>query len=174
MSLLKFDDFVNERWAIDTPIERRIAAGVALIYNNKILLLHPTNASWKKPTLGIPKGKLDYADEDPMEAALRELAEETSIQLLPENLEPEPHQILFYKNGKLDGKLIYFVCQVDDLSQIGLQSEKLPKGLLQAEEVDWGGFLSAEEAYPKMSASQLIILDRHLTKTNNFDETFEI
>lgn len=164
MGLLKFNDFVNERWAIDTPLEYRIAAGVAIIWDNKILLVHPTNSSWKKPTLGIPKGKLDRYDEDPMDAALRELEEETSIILSPDRLDPEPNEVIFYKNGKMDGRLIYFVCNIDDLSEIGLDSGRLPKSNLQAEEVDWAGFLSAEEAYPKMSNGQLIILDRHLNK----------
>ena len=164
MGILKFNEFVNERWAIDTPLEHRIAAGVAIIYDNKILLVHPTNASWKKPTLGIPKGKLDNYSEDPIDAALRELEEETSIVLLPEQLDSEPNEVIFYKNGKLDGKLIYFTCFISDLSEIGLSSERLPKSSLQAEEVDWGGFLSADDAYPKMSNGQLIILDRHLEK----------
>lgn len=163
MGILKFDEFVNERWAIDTPDEHKIAAGVAIIWDNKILLVHPTNASWKKPTLGIPKGKLDRPDEDPMEAALRELMEETSISLSPDQLDSEPHQVIFYKNGKMDGRLIYFICNISDPSEIGIESGRLPKSNLQAEEVDWAGFLSANEAYPKMSTSQLIILDRHLT-----------
>lgn len=163
MGILKFNEFVNERWAIDTPTEHRVAAGVAIIWDSKLLLVHPTNSSWKKPTLGIPKGKLDRPDEDPMDAALRELMEETSISLSPDQLDSEPHQVLFYKNGKADGRLIYFICNITDLSEIGLDSARLPKANLQAEEVDWGGFLSAKDAYPKMSTSQLIILDRHLT-----------
>lgn len=162
--MLNFNDFVNERWAIDMPEEHRVAAGVAIIWDNKILLVHPTNASWRKPTLGIPKGKLDRPDEEPILAALRELEEETSIVLSPDQLDPESHQVIFYKNGKPDGRLIYFVCNIEDLSEIGLDSERLPKSTLQEEEVDWAGFLSADDAYPKISTSQLIILDRHLTK----------
>lgn len=162
--MLNFNDFVNERWAIDMPEEHRVAAGVAIIWDNKILLVHPTNASWRKPTLGIPKGKLDRPDEEPILAALRELEEETSIVLSPDQLDPESHQVIFYKNGKPDGRLIYFVCNIEDLSEIGLDSERLPKSTLQEEEVDWAGFLSADDAYPKISTSQLIIIDRHLTK----------
>ena len=163
MGMLNFNDFVNERWAIDMPEEHRVAAGVAIIWDNKILLVHPTNASWRKPTLGIPKGKLDRPDEEPILAALRELEEETSIVLSQDQLDPESHQVIFYKNGKPDGRLIYFVCNIEDLSEIGLDSERLPKSTLQEEEVDWAGSLSADDAYPKISTSQLIILDRHLT-----------
>lgn len=166
MRILKFEDFVNERWATDTPLEKRIAAGVALIYDNKILLVSPTGSNPDKPNLGIPKGKLDNHDEDPMEAALRELSEETSIQLSPDQLNPDPHQVIFYKHGEPDGKLIYFLCEISDLSEIGLSGDslELPIEDLQEEEVSWGGFLSADQAYPRMNSGQMIILDRHLIK----------
>ncbi len=61
------------------------------------------------------------------------------------------------------GHMIYYVCEVNDLSELGLSSERLPKSQLQLEEVDWGKFVSAKEAYPIMTRAQLIILDRHLT-----------
>jgi 8-oxo-dGTP pyrophosphatase MutT (NUDIX family) len=161
--MLNFNDFVNERWGIDVPVENRRAAGIALIYDNKILLLHPTNSSWKKSTCGIPKGKLEQ-DEDPFDGALRELEEETSIRLDPQQVDPNPHRVDFYnKKNEADGFLIYYVCRISDLSEIGLSSERLSKSQLQLEEVDWGKFVSAEEAYPIISRSQMIILDRHLT-----------
>ena len=178
MRLMKFEDFVNERWAIDTPIHHRIAAGVAIIYDNKILLVRPSvsieklnDLDQKEATqliesqkLGIPKGKLDSHDEDPMEAALRELEEETSIRLTSDMLDQHPLDVHFYKNGKFDGRLIYFLCEISDLNEIGLTSLEIPSQNLQAEEVNWGGFLSAEEAYPLMSPGQMLILDRHLNK----------
>jgi 8-oxo-dGTP pyrophosphatase MutT (NUDIX family) len=164
MEILKFNDFINERWGEDTLPEHRIAAGVAVIYNNKILLVHPTNSSWKKSTCGIPKGKLELG-EDPLTGALRELAEETGIIISPTQLDPEPNRVDFYnKKNEIDGHLIYFVCEVSDLSEVGLESERLPKSQLQLEEVDWGKFVPVFEAYPIMTRSQLIILDRHLSK----------
>jgi 8-oxo-dGTP pyrophosphatase MutT (NUDIX family) len=162
MEILKFNDFINERWAEDTPVHTRIAAGVAIIYNNRILLVHPTNASWKKGTCGIPKGKLELG-EDPMTGAIRELAEETGINITPDRLDPEQHVVDFYRESKKNGRLIYFICNIQDLSEINLDSERIPKSQLQAEEVDWAKFVSAQDAYPITSRSQLIILDRHLT-----------
>ncbi len=161
--MLNFSDFLNERRGKESPQRNRRAAGVSIIWDNKILLIHPTNSSWKKSTCGIPKGKLNLG-EDPLIGALRELEEETGIQLSPSQLNPEPHQVDFYnQKNEVDGYLIYFICEISDLSEIGLSSDRLPKSQLQLEEVDWGKFVSAEEAYPIINRHQLIIVDRHLT-----------
>jgi len=161
--MLTFDDFLNERWGEEVPLSNRRAAGVAIIWNNKILLIHPTNSSWKKSTCGIPKGKLEPG-EDPLTGALRELEEETGVRLSPDQLDSESHSVDFYnRKNEVDGALIYFICEISDLSEIGLTSDRLPKNQLQLEEVDWGKFVSAEEAYPIINRNQIIILDRHLT-----------
>ena len=71
---------LNERWEdVDDSIDKKVA-GVCIIYDNKILLVHPTNASWQKRTLGIPKGKVEKG-EDVLTGAIRELKEETGIEL---------------------------------------------------------------------------------------------
>ena len=161
--MLTFNDFINEDWNDTHKLEDRIAAGVAIIWNNQILLVHPTGASWQRGTCGIPKGKLEIG-EDLMEGALRELAEETGIVLDPSQLDPEPNRVTFYRGNKVNGYLVYFVCKISDLFEIGLETDRVPKSQLQIEEVDWAKFVSAEEAYPITSRSQLIILDRHLNK----------
>jgi 8-oxo-dGTP pyrophosphatase MutT (NUDIX family) len=156
MEILKFDQYLNEN-----KKKSHDAAGVAIIYNNKLLLIHPTNASWKKGTCGIPKGGIEPG-EDLMEAALRELKEETGIILRPEQLDPSPESVHISRKN-LEWMLFYYVCKIEDLSEIGLASERLPNSMLQLEEIDWGKFVTAEEAYPITSRSQLIILDRHLS-----------
>lgn len=161
--MLSFNDFLNEKWGEDVQLKDRRAAGVAVLWNNRILLIHPTNSSWKKSTCGIPKGKLERG-EDSLSGALRELEEETGIRLDPSQVNPEPNKVDFYnRNNEVDGHLIYFVCEITDLSEIGLASDRLPKSQLQLEEVDWGKFVTSEEAYPIISRNQMIILDRHLT-----------
>jgi ADP-ribose pyrophosphatase YjhB (NUDIX family) len=164
MVALSFDSFLNERWSAGAPKKSRVAAGITLIYNNKILLVHPTNSSWKKATCGIPKGGIEPG-EDPMEAAIRELYEETGIEITPDMLDQEPRKVDFYNHRREpDGHMIYFVCEVETLDQIKLKDERVPKNQLQLKEVDWAKFVPAEEAYPIMSHYQLIILDRHLSK----------
>lgn len=164
--MLSFADFINEDWTQTHSLEERIAVGVAIIWQNKILLVHPTGSTWQRGTCGIPKGKLE-AGEDLMSGAIRELAEETGITISPDQLDPEQHKVIFYRGNKVNGQLVYFECQISDLSEIGLDSDRLSKSQLQLEEVDWAKFVSAEDAYPITSRSQLIILDRHLTLNSN-------
>lgn len=164
MQIRTFNQFIAESKDDDLT---NLAAGVAVIYDNKILLVHPTGASWKRGTCGIPKGSMKE-DEDPVESALRELAEETGIILTPDQLEKSPHTVeLYSKSRNTVRRLTYFLCKINDLSEIGLETERVPKSQLQLEEVDWAKFVTAEEAYPLITQAQLIILDRHLTLSAN-------
>jgi ADP-ribose pyrophosphatase YjhB (NUDIX family) len=167
MAILNFNQFVNEKYEdINLDLNKTPAVGVAVVWNNKILLVHPTGASWQRGTCGIPKGGLDPG-ENLMDGALRELKEETGIILSKDQLNPEPQVVDFYsKKNKVDRQLIYFICEIQDPSEVGLESGKVPKSQLQLEEIDWAGFVSSSEAYPITSRVQLIILDR-LLKINN-------
>ena len=122
-----------------------------------ILLIHPTNSSWQKRTLGIPKGGIDPG-ESTLDAALRETLEETGIKLRADQLDPSPETVDIYRKEKLVGTLVYYVCRIQDPSEIGLTSSIVPESQLQLEEVDWAGFMEIDEAYEKIANSQLIIL----------------
>lgn len=162
MAILNFKEFINESYGTYDPSVVKNAAGVAIIYDNKILLVHPTNASWQRGTCGIPKGKMEDG-ETSVEAALRELKEETGIILKPEQLETDMNVVTFFnKKNIATGQLLYYVCNISDLSEIGMDSLKISKSNLQLEEIDWAAFVSPKEAYPIMSNFQRIILDRHL------------
>lgn len=156
--IANFNQFINE------SLERKgkkTAAGVALLFDNKILLIHPTNSGWQRSTCGIPKGGIEEGEE-PFDAALRELYEETGISIEPSLVDPTPHTVDFYRGTTPVKKMIYFVCEISDLSEIGLTDLKLPDSMLQQHEVDWAKFVGREEAYGIISRSQMIILDRHL------------
>lgn len=167
MAILNFNQFVNEKYEdINLDLNKTPAVGVAVVWNNKILLVHPTGASWQRGTCGIPKGGLDPG-ENLMDGALRELKEETGIVLSKDQLNPEPQVVDFYsKKNKVDRQLIYFICEIQDPSELGLESDRVPTRQLQLEEIDWAGFVGPSEAYPITSRVQLIILDR-LLKINN-------
>jgi ADP-ribose pyrophosphatase YjhB (NUDIX family) len=167
MAILNFNQFVNEKYEdINLSLDKTPAVGVAIVWNNKLLLVHPTGVSWQRGTCGIPKGGLE-SGENLMDGALRELEEETGIVIDKNQLDPEPQVVDFYsKKNKVDRQLIYFICKIEDLSEIGLQSDRVPKSQLQSEEIDWAGFVGPDEAYPITSRVQLIILDR-LLKINN-------
>lgn len=163
MGIIKnYSEYINEAWEdVDDSLDKKVA-GVAIIYQNKILLVHPTNASWQKPTLGIPKGKVEDG-EDVLTASLRELKEETGISLDASVLYNEPYVTDIYDNrGNVKKQLIYFVCNINNLNALHMDRLTVDRSRLQIKEVDWAGFLGPDEAYPRMTAFQRIILDRHL------------
>ena len=119
MGIIKnYSEYINEAWEdVDDSLDKKVA-GVAIIYDNKILLVHPTNASWQKPTLGIPKGKVEDG-EDVLTASLRELKEETGISLDASVLSNEPYVTDIYDNrGNVKKQLIYFVCNINNLNAL--------------------------------------------------------
>lgn len=134
------------------------ACGIIVLYGNKVLLCHPTNSRWEG-TFGVPKGRIDYEDEETVDCATREFFEETGIlvdkKLLNSNI------IIPYadKKGIIYKELHLFVYKINDLSEIGLTTEVVPTSQLQLEEIDWCGFLDKEEAITKMFAKQIAVLD---------------
>ena len=128
------------------------SAGVIIILNNnKILLSHATNARWEK-TFSFPKGGIEK-DEKKKDAAIRELAEETSIVITKEQISnPDDAIIVNYvdKAGINYKRLYLYTVYIEDISEIGLESEIIPIENLQADELDWCGFLTKEEAKDKI------------------------
>ena len=160
MRIKDFSQFINESWEDIDMGAKKNAAGVAIVWQDSVLLVHPTNASWKKRTLGIPKGGIEEG-EDPLHAAIRELKEETGIDVIPDLLDTEPLVANDYgQNRDLKWQLVYFVMRIEDPSQIGLDGTRVPSAQLQTEEVDWAGFVPISTAYAKINKSQLILLDR--------------
>ena len=127
------------------------SAGIIIILNkNKLLLSHPTNARWSN-TYSFPKGHIEE-NESQIEAAIRELKEETSIELTEDRIIDKTPIVILYndKKGKIYKELYLFKVYITDISEIGLSSEVLPKEMLQIEELDWCGFLTKEEAMSKI------------------------
>ena len=140
--------------------KKRDTAGVAICYGESVLLVHPTNGSWAKPIMGIPKGRIEDGEEV-MNAAIREVAEETGINLRPDQLDPAIQTVEVYdKDGNYRNTIHYFICRINDPSEIGLSSTSVPKSQLQHDEIDWAGFVKVKEAYHKVTRAQLLILDR--------------
>jgi 8-oxo-dGTP pyrophosphatase MutT (NUDIX family) len=138
-----------------------VAAGVAITFEGKVLLVHPTGASWKTSAVGIPKGGIQDG-EDILTAAIRELKEETGILLSREDLLKKEMQSVDKYNSKGDiiQVLNYYIFPIKELSEIGMTSLKVDKSSLQLEEIDWAGFININDAYPLIHRGQLIILDR--------------
>lgn len=130
---------------------KEVSAGILIIYNNKLLLIHPTNSSWHG-SYGFPKGRLDN-NESPIDAAIRETEEEIGITIPLSKLDKKAYSLSysFNKNKtKIYKTTYYFICKIDDLSDIGLDKEVVPKNQLQLAEVDWAGFVDYKEAKKRL------------------------
>ena len=137
------------------------SAGVIIILNNnKILLSHATNARWEK-TFSFPKGGIEK-DEKKKDAAIRELMEETSIVITKEQISNPDDAIIVNYIDKEDinyKRLYLYTVYIEDISEIGLESEVIPIENLQADELDWCGFLTKEEAKDKIFSRVEHLLD---------------
>ena len=79
-----------EKWQVTCPnghaapreivVHKGAAAVVPVYEDGTTLLVRQHRVSVDRVTLEIPAGKLDSADEDPLECAIRELREETGLK----------------------------------------------------------------------------------------------
>jgi ADP-ribose pyrophosphatase YjhB (NUDIX family) len=120
----------------------KTSAGLVILYQNKILLVHPTNAAWYG-TFSIPKGEIED-DEDILEAAIRETKEEIGIEFDKEEIGCESNHVNYVRNGKTYKRVYYFTINLNYPIDDSLFT-------LQQDEVDWVGFLNKEEAEKRIS-----------------------
>jgi 8-oxo-dGTP pyrophosphatase MutT (NUDIX family) len=115
------------------------SAGLVIIYDDKILLVHPTGSKWWG-TYSIPKGHIEEG-EDHLEAAIRETEEETGLKISEYQTNPENEGYINYRDehGNLYKRIYFYVIRLKN-------SINIDKSKLQKEEVDWIGFLTKEEA----------------------------
>ena len=116
-----------------------ISAGLVIIYDNKILLVHPTGQKWHG-SYSIPKGHVEEGEEY-LDAAIRETQEEVGIKFKPNQIKPNSEGYINYRdeNGKLYKRVYFYIVELKE--HIDIDRKKLQK-----EEIDWAGFLSKEEA----------------------------
>ena len=125
------------------------SAGVCIIYENKILLIHPSGRKWTD-SFSFPKGGIEQG-ESIKEAAIREVYEEVGIRISIDDIPGDPHVIDYAnKKGVLFKKVYYFILEIDNLDEIGLTDLEIPKSQLQATEVDWAGFIDESSAEDKI------------------------
>jgi predicted NUDIX family NTP pyrophosphohydrolase len=143
----------------------RKSAGILLyrVTNNvlEVFLVHHGGPFWKGKETGawtIPKG--EYTDEDPLQAAIREFKEETSISLEGNNFIPLTG--IKQKAGKLvqawalEGDL-----DADAIISNSYRVEWPPRsGKWQSyPEVDKGGWFDIPTAKEKINLAQVALLD---------------
>jgi len=115
------------------------SAGLLIIYDNKMLLAHPTKKSLRIGTFTIPKGKLEK-DETHIEAAIRETKEEVGVDIDIDLIDKTPHIIDYLdENGTLYKKLTYFLVYLP--KKIELNNKDFSK-----REIDFADYLDKNEA----------------------------
>jgi len=121
----------------------KISAGLVVIQDNKIMLVHPTGSPWWG-TYSIPKGAVDKG-EDPFETAIRETLEETGIKIKKKHIDRSLDGVVEYRDnkGKLYKKVFYFVA----FPKKPIEKKDFKP---QYEEVDWAGFVSKKEAQKRI------------------------
>ena len=116
----------------------KTSAGLVIIFDKKILLVHPTNAPWFG-SYSIPKGEIKEG-ESLLDTAIRETKEEIGVEFKKEDFNTFPNFIEYRdKNNKPYKTVWYFTIFLPE-------SLDMTKINLQPEEVDWVGFLDKEEA----------------------------
>lgn len=143
------------RGALGEPLEEApISAGLRIVKNGKILLVHPTNAPWKA-SYGIPKGMAEPGEEL-IDVALREVDEEIGVDFsdtFDGRPVPKPEKV---ENRDAAGNLLKTVYYwTVDGSRL---PDEIPQRRLQLDEVDWAGFLDPKEAEDRISPYQRPLL----------------
>jgi predicted NUDIX family NTP pyrophosphohydrolase len=150
------------------------SAGI-LLYRIKnkmleVLLVHPGGPFWIKKDAGawtIPKGELNE-NEEPFDAAMREMKEETGIILKGNFIELTPVK-------QKGGKLVYAWAKEQDVDLSDIKSNEFemewpPKSgkkklFPEIDKADWFDLKTAKE---KMNAGQLSLIEELIIKLKSY------
>lgn len=142
------------------------SAGI-LLYRRKnkqveFFLVHPGGPFWAKKDAGawsIPKG--EFTDEDPLDAAKREFAEETGITLTT------THYLALTPVKLKSGKTVHAWTAEGDMDETTIKSnyfdlEWPPKSgkIISVPEIDKGSWFSANEAKEKINSAQAALVQQ--------------
>jgi ADP-ribose pyrophosphatase YjhB (NUDIX family) len=139
INIFEFEDFSKKM--------KKSAGVIIILKGEKVLLCHPTNSLWFG-TYSFPKGGLEEGESN-LDAAIRELREETSVIVDKSQISNLENPIVVTYENKKGTKykiITLYTVHINSLSEIGLDSEVIPKERLQIEEIDWAGFIDKQEA----------------------------
>jgi len=125
------------------------SAGLIVIWNKKILLVHPCKSPLVK-SYSIPKGGIE-SGEKTINTAIRETFEETGVKIKLSQIKKSGPTIDYTNDkGKIYKKVYTFIVFLKSLDEIGLVEEVIKKENIQLKEIDWAGFVGIEELGEKL------------------------
>jgi len=134
----------------NSPLSAKKSAGILLyrFYNNlkEVLLVHPGGPFWAKKDLGawsIPKGEFE-AGENPLDAAKRELEEETGIKAEGNFIELTPVK-------QKSGKLVYAWALQKDIDPANIRSNSF--------EIEWPPKSGKKKSFPEIDKAAWFNID---------------
>jgi 8-oxo-dGTP pyrophosphatase MutT (NUDIX family) len=130
------------------------SVGVAIVFHDKILLLHHPHDENFEGTLSIPKGRQEEGEVDIM-TAIREVKEEVGINIPATWLSIAPRHTLTTHEGR---EIVYYTIHIELLKQIGMYSDTVNPMDYQREEVNWAGFMDKHEAMKNIHPDQRVII----------------
>lgn len=133
-----------------------ISVGLILIKDNKILLVHPTNAPWTGKH-SFPKGLIEM-NENKKDCAIRETYEEIGIKIKKSDIKSaSPDGVIKYKKKNNIYKKAYYY--IVDVTKYNIP-DIIDKNNLQLEEVDDARFYTIDDAKKVILNRLLPILDQ--------------
>jgi len=139
--------------------------------NLEVLLVHPGGPFWKNKDEGawsIPKGEFDE-NEEPLDAAIREMKEETGVILKGDLIELTPVK-------QKSGKLVYAWAKEHDIDPAEIKSNEFemewpPKSGKKKmfPEIDKAEWFTIKTAKEKIIAAQWLLIEE-LTKKMNWPD----
>ena len=139
-------------------LQTRYSAGLAIIYQGK-LLLGKTAGRTNKNSYGIPKGGIEEG-ENKIEAAIRETREELGIKVSKNLIDKTEFTFVVTSKKYWYNKVVYYyIVNINNLKQLGLKSETVPTKQLDTTEISAAEFFNYSDAKNVIMMSQNSVVD---------------
>ena len=153
--ILSYENYVLLREFKEEKIQE--LSGFMILVNEKVLLVKPKKFKGMEHKWSIPKGKVTGKK---FKSALKELKEETGIELSPDaKVDTEKVKIYYKKSGNLKKLTTYVIKLNEEDLNIDIDHKwEVSKDYLDKKEIYKAKFLTKKEALSKIEMGQMPLL----------------